>query len=79
MAHDKKDSCCAKTCSKPDYVVCTCMGVMRSEIEQAIVQGATTFQALSDQLGVGTGCSSCIDEVCQILAEVKKRGQSKGG
>jgi bacterioferritin-associated ferredoxin len=45
------------------------MEVMYSQIIQAIEQGADTFQKLSDQLGVGTGCSSCVDEVHQILAE----------
>ncbi len=57
---------------KPDYLVCTCMEVMYSQIVDAIQQGSTTFQALSDQLGVGTGCSSCVDEVMQILQETSK-------
>ena len=52
---------------KPDYLVCTCMGVMCSEIEQAIQDGNTTFEALQDTLGVGTGCSSCVPEVNAIL------------
>ena len=54
---------------KPDYLVCTCMEVMRSQIVEAIYGGANTFQELSNQLGVGTGCSSCIDEVKEILRE----------
>lgn len=55
--------------SKPDYLVCTCMEVMYSQIVDAIKGGSDTFQALSDELGVGTGCSSCVDEVMQILQE----------
>ena len=54
---------------KPDYLVCTCMEVMYSQIVEAIETGAGTFQELSENLGVGTGCSSCVDEVMQILKE----------
>lgn len=54
---------------KPDYLVCTCMCVMYSEIVEAIQQGDHTFQKLSDRLGVGIGCSSCVCEVNEILQE----------
>lgn len=54
---------------KPDYVVCTCMGVMYSEIVQAIKDGCTTFDMLSESLMVGVGCTSCIPEVCEILTQ----------
>lgn len=53
--------------NKPDYLVCTCMGVMYSEICAAIEQGCTTFELISDTLLVGTGCSSCVQEVKDIL------------
>lgn len=56
---------------KPDYLVCTCWGVMYSEIVDAIKAGATDFEALKDQLMVGTGCSSCVPEVYEILAEMQ--------
>lgn len=49
------------------------MGVMKSEIVAAIHRGALTFQDLSDELGVGTGCTSCIVEVEQILAKEKSK------
>ncbi len=54
---------------KPDYLVCTCMGVMASEIEEAIEQGSEDFEALSQTLMVGTGCSSCVQEVHEILQD----------
>jgi len=55
--------------AEPDYLVCTCMGVMRSEIVEAIEAGAQTFQELSEKLGVGTGCSSCVQEVHDLLKD----------
>ena len=54
---------------KPDYLVCTCWGVMYNEIVDAIKQGATDFESLKEQLMVGTGCSSCVQEVHEILQE----------
>lgn len=67
---DKKDNA---PCQEPDYLVCTCMGVMRSEIEEAIKNGADTFEKLSEELGVGTGCSSCVQEVNDLLEKNKKQ------
>ncbi|MFT6765666.1 MAG: bacterioferritin-associated ferredoxin [Alteromonas naphthalenivorans] len=57
---------------RPDYLVCTCMEVMYSQIVEAIEQGIETFEQLSEMLGVGTGCSSCVEEVYEILKEVKE-------
>ncbi|HZW61462.1 MAG TPA: (2Fe-2S)-binding protein [Candidatus Babeliales bacterium] len=54
---------------KPDYLVCTCMGVMYSDIVKAIEEGSTTFDQLKETLFVGTGCSSCVQEVSTILQE----------
>ena len=65
-----KQKCCKQ---REDYLVCTCMEVMYSQIVEAIHNGADTFNKLSDLLGVGTGCSSCVDEVNQILAEEIKK------
>ena len=74
----KKTGCCQSGQNQevPDYLVCTCMGVMRSEIVEAIESGIDTFEGLSDELGVGTGCSSCVEEVQMLLA--KKKQQASG-
>lgn len=61
--------------SRPDYLVCTCFGVMYSEIQQAIANGCNNFEKLQEALMVGTGCSSCVDEVREILAE--EMGENK--
>ena len=53
----------------PDYLVCACMCVMYSEIIEAIDAGCKTFNDLSAQLLVGTGCNSCVAEIEQILQE----------
>lgn len=48
------------------------MGVMASEIEQAIAEGADSFEALQELFGVGTGCSSCVSEVMEMLENASK-------
>jgi len=78
-------SCCKKNdqgcgqekndaASNADYLVCTCMGVMYQEIRDAIKNGLDSYEALSEGLGVGTGCSSCVAEVHAIL---KTESQSR--
>ncbi|MGE0009994.1 MAG: (2Fe-2S)-binding protein [Candidatus Babeliales bacterium] len=69
---NKKDGACCQQ-NNDDYLVCTCMGVMHSEIIEAIHAGARDFQALQDQLMVGTGCSSCVAEIMEILAQCAKK------
>jgi bacterioferritin-associated ferredoxin len=56
---------------KPDYLVCTCMGVMYSEICAAVQKGHTTFEDLSQELMIGLGCSSCVEEVKNILDNIR--------
>ena len=54
---------------KPDYLICTCMAVMYSEICQAIERGCHDMPSLSQELLIGTGCSSCLAEVEALLKE----------
>lgn len=63
--------CCKSL--KGDYLVCTCMEVMYSQIVEEIDKGNATFDQLSNKLGVGTGCSSCVQEVEEILKEELKK------
>jgi bacterioferritin-associated ferredoxin len=48
------------------------MGVMYSDICQAIADGYTDYAALQEVLMVGTGCSSCVPEVHAIIKEQVK-------
>ena len=75
---NKKNECCKlQQENKQDYLVCTCMGVMHDDIVQSIKNGATTFEQLSEILGVGTGCSSCVQEVHDILKRTTACGCCK--
>lgn len=57
---------------RPDYLVCTCMGVMYSDILTSIKEGNDSYQKLQDALLVGTGCNSCVEEVKMIVKEEVK-------
>ena len=58
---------------RPDYLVCTCMGVMYSDIIKSIEEGNDSYQKLQDALLVGTGCNSCVEEVKMIVKEEVKK------
>ena len=58
---------------RPDHLVCACMEVMYSEIKAAIEGGVDDFHDLSDTLMVGTGCSSCVEEVFEMIKRYKNR------
>lgn len=57
---------------RPDYLVCTCMGVMYSDILAAIAEGDDSYEKLQESLLVGTGCNSCVEEVKEIVGHSKK-------
>lgn len=63
--------------NKPDYMVCTCMAVMHSEIIQAFTQGDLTIAALKDRFGVGTGCSSCLSEINDLINDFSKNNKNE--
>ena len=70
-------TCCKKKnmidCCTKDHLVCVCMGVMQSDICDAIDAGHDTFEKLQQKLEVGTGCSSCISEVNEIVTCKKNK------
>jgi bacterioferritin-associated ferredoxin len=49
--------------------VCVCHAVTNGQISTAIAQGATTFKALRDKLGVATCCGKCSGDVRAQLRE----------
>jgi assimilatory nitrate reductase catalytic subunit len=53
----------------PGVLVCTCFGVGRSAIEQAIAsRGLTTPREVSEHLRAGSNCGSCVPEIRALLA-----------
>lgn len=55
-----------------DNVICTCFQITNGDIEDAVKEGASTYEDLQDKTGCGTGCGCCEDEVKELLDELKK-------
>lgn len=61
-----------------DRVVCSCAGVSRGAILQALRSGqAASVVDLGHRLGAGTGCGSCLPELGSLCGD--ERRQSLGG
>ena len=54
--------------------VCSCFGVGRKSIEQAVRGGCHTPQALGAKLRCGTNCGSCVPELGTIIAQTLAPG-----
>ena len=48
-------------------VVCQCVGVTDSEIEHAVLEGASTFYELQEMTKAGTVCGECEGEVNELV------------
>jgi len=53
-------------------LVCSCNGVGKGNLENAIRNGCDDFQQLCQKTGAGTGCGSCRPEVRAILEKMKE-------
>ena len=47
--------------------VCICFAVSESELAQTIAAGACTEEEVGDACAAGTGCGSCLDQICDRL------------
>lgn len=50
-------------------IVCSCFSVGESRILEAIANGASSVEALGEQLQCGTNCGSCIPELKSLLEQ----------
>jgi assimilatory nitrate reductase catalytic subunit len=55
----------------PGPTVCSCFGVGRGLIEQAIRGGCLTTQQIGGKLKAGTNCGSCLPEIRRLLMQSK--------
>ena len=51
----------------PTALICRCLGLQRSVLEQAVGNGAHTLAALQDATGCGTVCGGCLKVVPSLL------------
>ncbi|HOO14463.1 MAG TPA: iron-sulfur cluster assembly scaffold protein [Candidatus Marinimicrobia bacterium] len=48
-------------------VICQCMNVTDHEIEEAVLEGARTYQELQERTKLGTVCGQCQEEATELL------------
>ena len=60
--------------------VCVCNAITDKQIRAAAEGGTTDLWALQAELGVATGCGSCMETASEILAEYRRpaRGSDRG-
>jgi nitrogen fixation protein NifU and related proteins len=57
----------------PARTVCQCMNVTDIEIENAVLEGARTYQQLQEKTKTGTVCGQCKDETLKLLEEYNSK------
>jgi nitrogen fixation protein NifU and related proteins len=56
-----------------EKTICQCMNVTDKEIENAVIDGATTFQILQEKTKAATVCGQCKEEVIKLLEKYNKK------
>lgn len=57
----------------PDEIICSCLGITRGMIQEAVNNGAKTLEDVQEVNSVGTVCGACIEDVENLIAELTGR------
>ena len=57
----------------PERTICQCMNVTDKEIEDAVLEGARTYQQLQEKTKAGTVCGQCKEETLKLMEEYNSR------
>lgn len=58
---------------KNDRIICTCLEIKQSEIENAIKEKKlTSIEEVQDATSAGTVCGGCVDDIYIILEKINK-------
>lgn len=56
-----------------DVIICNCNEIYKSEIVKAIQEkGLKTVEEVGEETGAGTVCGGCVDDIQEIIDELKK-------
>ena len=54
-----------------DPIICTCMEITKSQIEQAIIEKKLkTIESVQDETTAGTVCGACVDDIYLMLEKI---------
>ncbi len=54
-----------------DEIICTCTGVTKLEIVDAVKNGCNTVEKIAEELNAGSICGACIGDIEEIIDECK--------
>lgn len=54
-------------------IICACKQVTDADIEDAVLEGATTLDLMMKKTGAGTGCGTCIGDVEELIEKTKEK------
>jgi nitrogen fixation protein NifU and related proteins len=69
----KKSGTENKIQKEPAQTICQCMSVTDKEIEEAVSEGARTYQQLQEKTKAGTVCGQCKEETIKLMEEYIRR------
>lgn len=69
----KKNNMNDRIREKEEVLVCTCLNLMESDIEHAVLHGATTFEKLQQATKIGTACGKCIGDAKNVMNDYIKK------
>lgn len=53
-----------------DEIICSCLGITKGMIKEAVDQGASTLAEVQEINSVGTVCGTCVEDVEQLIDEL---------
>jgi len=60
-----------------EHIVCNCLGITDTEIENAVLEGVRTYYQLQERTKIGTVCGKCKEKTMALLEEYKAKHFSK--
>jgi nitrogen fixation NifU-like protein len=55
------------------HVMCTCLNVSDKDIEEAFLDGATTFEKVQEHTKCGTNCGKCKDDIIKFIDGLRQK------
>lgn len=62
-----------KVRTEKEHIICQCLGITDTEIENAVLEGARNYYQLQERTKIGTVCGKCKEKSLELLEEYKKK------
>jgi nitrogen fixation protein NifU and related proteins len=62
-----------KVKQEKEHIICQCLGITDTEIENAVLEGARNYYQLQERTKIGTVCGKCKEKSLKLLEEYKAK------